>query len=688
MAAHNKILDYKGLLPETGLRARRKAHTWGVDNTFLEPPFIANHPAFRFLFENNPYSSWIYDLETLCFLAVNDAAVRNYMYSRKEFLTMTVEQIHPPGDAGLFREHSGNGSLGPKAPKVWRHRRRDGTVFDAEVISHSMMFGDREARLVVSTDITGRKRAQETLQETEEHYRDLFDHSTDILFTTDLEGNFTSLNKTGEIVSGYSAEEALKRNLGHLLGPKCLELARNMRERKMVEGGQTTYEVEIAAKDGRLVTLALSTSLIYKDGTAVGVRGIARDITERKQLEEQLRQSQKLEALGRLAAGIAHDFNNLLGVIVGYGEVLFERLHPDDPLHGFVGEILKAGRKAASLTRQLLAFGRRQVLKPKVLDLNASIADMEQFLRRLIREDIELIVKPTAEPGRVKVDPGQVEQVIMNLAVNARDAMPLGGTLTIEIANEDLDETYARRYPYVVPGPYVLLAVSDTGSGMDDKTQARIFEPFFTTKELGKGTGLGLATVYGIVKQSGGYIWVQSQVSKGTSFKLYLPRVEEPVADAVVDQNQTGVLTGTETILLVEDAEAFRKLTRMLLEANGYTVLEARTSSEAARLAAEHEGRINLLLADVVMPQIDGYQLSDHLRFVRPEMKVLHMSGYAGPIGTHQVEIKPGATLLPKPFSKDTLLFMVRRVLDESKNKSEAGASAYISAGISRDYGD
>ncbi|MGB2887684.1 MAG: response regulator [Candidatus Acidiferrales bacterium] len=223
---------------------------------------------------------------------------------------------------------------------------------------------------------------------------------------------------------------------------------------------------------------------------------------------------------------------------------------------------------------------------------------------------------------------------------------------------------------------------------MDDKTQARIFEPFFTTKELGKGTGLGLATVYGIVKQSGGYIWVQSQIGKGSSFKLYLPRVEEPVADAVLDQNQTGVLTGTETILLVEDAEAFRKLTRMLLETNGYTVLEARNSSDAAQLAAEHEGRIHLLLADVVMPQIDGYQLSDHLRFVRPEMKVLHMSGYAGPIGTHQVEIKPGATLLPKPFSKDTLLFMVRRVLGESKDKREARASARVSAGISRGYGD
>jgi two-component system, cell cycle sensor histidine kinase and response regulator CckA len=688
MAAHNKLSSLEALQPQRSLRARFKVHTKNVDETSLEPPFLIKHPVFRFLFENNPHPSWIYDLHTLRFLAVNDAAVRNYRYSRKEFLSMTVEQIHPLVDTGLLTKLSGSEALGPSAPSVWRHRRKDGTVFDVEVISHSMMFGDREAQLVLSTDVTGRERAQEVLRESEERYRDLFDHSTDILFTTDLEGNFTSLNKAGESVTGYSAEEALKRNLGHLLGPKYLELARHMRERKMVEGGQTTYEIEIATKDGRLLTLAVSTSLIYKDGKPSGVRGIARDITERKQLEDRLRQSQKLEALGRLAGGIAHDFNNLLGIMVGYSEVLFDRLHSNDPLHGFANEILKAGGKAASLTRQLLAFGRRQVLKPKVLDLNASITDMEQLLRRLIREDIELIVKTAPQQGRVKVDPGQMEQVIMNLAVNARDAMPLGGTLTIETANEDLDETYARRYPYVVPGPYVLLAVSDTGTGMDEETQARIFEPFFTTKELGKGTGLGLATVYGIVKQSGGYIWVQSQIGKGTSFKLYFPRVEQPVADSGLDRRQIGPLIGTETILLVEDAEEFRKLTRMLLEANGYTVLEARTSSDAARLAARHEGRIDLLLTDVVMPQIDGYQLSDHLRFVRPEMKVLYMSGYAGPVGTHQIKTKPGATLLPKPFCKDTLLFMVRRVLDESRSDSEAKASACVSAGVSRDSGD
>lgn len=663
--APQTVLGISDLRSKIGPGLRFKVRSNGADRSSAQTPFSVSYAAFQLLFENNPHPMWIYELGTLRFLAVNDAAIRNYMYSADEFATMTLEQIHVSEEIPSLQEHPADPHCGSNGSGMWRHRRKDGTVFDAEITSHSMMFNDREARVVLATDVTGRERAKQALRESQERYRDLFDHADEIVFTTDLEGNFTSLNKAGEVATGYSSEEALGRNLGELIGPKYLELARSMREQKMVSGGKTIYEIEIASKDGQLITLAVSTSLIYKDGKPSGIRGIAQNITERKQLEERLRQSQKMEALGRLAGGIAHDFNNQLGVITGFGEVLVDRLQSDQCSREFANEILKAGRQAASLTGQLLAFSRQQVLKPKVLDLNASIGHMKQLLRRLIREDIELTMKLARELGRVKVDLGQIEQVVMNLAVNARDAMPQGGELTIETANADLDETDARRFPYVVPGRYVRLTVRDTGIGMDDQTQARIFEPFFTTKQLGKGTGLGLATVYGIVKQSGGYIWVQSQSGKGTSFSVYFPSVNEPVADSPAGRDRMDVLTGTETILLVEDAEPFRRLMRMLLESSGYVVLDAAGGAEAAQIAAIHKGPIHLLLTDVIMPQISGYQLSDHLRFLRSEMKVLCMSGYTGCAGVGHVELKPGTTLLPKPFSRDALLAMVRQILDE-----------------------
>jgi PAS domain S-box-containing protein len=548
-----------------------------------------------------------------------------------------------------------------------------------------MMFCGRNARLVLATDVTARERTREALRETEERFRDLFDHSNDIVFTTDLDGNFTSLNKAGETITGYSAEEALQGNASQLLGPQCLELARGMREQKLVLGGQTTYEIEIARKDGQLGTLAVRTSLIYKDDAPVGIRGIAQDITERKHLEDRLRQSQKMEALGRLAGGVAHDFNNLLGVIIGFGEILGERVKPDESLQSFADEILKAGRQAALLTRQLLAFSRQQVLQPKVLDLNASITDMEKILRRLIREDVELVIEPAPALGCVKVDPGQVEQVILNLAVNARDAMPQGGKLTIKTSNVDLDEIQARRYAHSGPGRYVLLTVRDNGTGMDEQTQARIFEPFFTTKRLGKGTGLGLATVYGIVKQSGGHISVKSHPGKGTTFRLYLPCVQEQPTKSAPSRGEIGSLEGTETVLLVDDAEPFRKLVRTLLESSGYSVLEAATGSEASKIAASHQGQIHLLLTDVVMPQVNGYQLSDHLRFLRPEMKVLCMSGYAG-FGAGQFGDRPGMTLLPKPFGKDTLLFMLRKTLEGLQSVGETQIPVDPWAGVHSTY--
>jgi signal transduction histidine kinase len=401
--------------------------------------------------------------------------------------------------------------------------------------------------------------------------------------------------------------------------------------------------------------------------SAVAV-GIERKRAEEalRQSEERLRQGQKMEAVGRLAGGVAHDFNNLLTVIISYSDLLLEDLGSDDPKRDDVGQIRKAAEGAAALTRQLLAFSRQQVLEPKVLDVNASVVSTEKLLKRLIGEDVQLATSLAPDLGRVKVDPGQVEQIIMNLAVNARDAMPQGGRMTIETANVDMDEIYVRSHAPARPGRYVMLALSDTGIGMDEPTKARIFEPFFTTKDPGKGTGLGLATVYGIVKQSGGFIWVYSEPGHGTSFKLYLPRVDEPAEPVAAPIPMTEPGRGTETVLLVEDAASVRMVTRQVLERYGYAVLEAPNGDTALRLAAKHHGPIHLLLTDVIMPGLSGRQLAEQLAQLRPDMKVLYASGYAGNAIVHHGILESGIAYLPKPFTPETLGRRVRQVLDSS----------------------
>ena len=384
-----------------------------------------------------------------------------------------------------------------------------------------------------------------------------------------------------------------------------------------------------------------------------------------QQSEERLRQSQKLEAIGQLAGGIAHDFNNLLTAINGYSDLTLRRLPAEDPLRHNVEEIKKAGDRAASLTRQLLAFSRKQVLQPKVLDLNSAISELERMLGRLIGEDIELRTMLEPELGRVKADPGQLEQVIMNLAVNARDAMPQGGKLTIETENVSLGEEYAGKHIAVIPGRYVMLAVTDTGKGMDEETKARIFEPVFTTKDLGKGTGLGLSTVYGIVKQSGGNIWVYSELGRGTTFKIYLPRVDEGAAEYKLRAVSQKAFQGTETILLAEDEEMVRKLASQVLGMYGYQVLESANGGAALLMCERHSGPIHLLLTDVVMPEMSGRDVADRLAQLRPEMKVLYMSGYTDNAIVHQGVLNVGAYFIQKPFSPVVLGQKVRQVLDE-----------------------
>jgi CheY-like chemotaxis protein len=378
-----------------------------------------------------------------------------------------------------------------------------------------------------------------------------------------------------------------------------------------------------------------------------------------------LRQSQKLEAVGTLAGGVAHDFNNLLTVIISYTDLLLREAGPDSSMRTDLVQVKEAAGRAATMTKQLLAFSRRQVLQPKVIDLGLIVDGIRDLLRRMISEDIELQARTHQPLARVKADPGQIEQVLMNLAVNARDAMPAGGVLTIETANETLSAGDPRLRDMMPPGPWVRLSVRDTGVGMDEQTQARIFEPFFTTKEPGKGTGLGLSTVYGIVKQSGGFVWVSSAVGAGTTFDIYLPSVEEVATPA--EAAPTAVGGGSETILLVEDEAPVRSLARRCLERHGYRIIEAGGSPEALALAARHHGAIDLLLTDVVMPQGNGRELAERLRALRPEIRVLYMSGYTDDGVVRRAGVTPGSELLEKPFTPDGLARKVRQVLDRAR---------------------
>ena len=410
---------------------------------------------------------------------------------------------------------------------------------------------------------------------------------------------------------------------------------------------------------------------------AVAIENVRLFERERKH-EEQLRQSQKMEAVGRLAGGVAHDFNNLLTAILGYSQLMQARLDQSSPLHREGEEIQKAGQRAASLTRQLLAFSRKQVLQPKVLDLNTVVTDIDKMLARLIGEDIEMIAFPDPKLGRVKADPGQIEQVIMNLAINARDAMPQGGKLIIQTSNVSLEDSYtSKRSLNLKPGPYVMLAVTDTGYGIDQKILPHIFEPFFTTKEQGKGTGLGLSTVYGIVNQSGGDIWVETDTGRGTTFKIYLPRVDNPAEEQQASEQRESLFSVSETVLLVEDEDVVRNLVREILKMNGYNVLQAANGREALPICEQHVGPIHLMLTDVVMPQMGGRELAERVASLRPEMKVLFMSGYTDDAIVHYGVLDSGVAFIQKPFTPDSLARKVRDMLDSTAKSNHTDQTPF-----------
>jgi two-component system, cell cycle sensor histidine kinase and response regulator CckA len=521
----------------------------GIDRKRAEEGLRESEERYRLLFESNPQPMWVYDLETLKFLAVNASAVHHYGYSREDFLTMTIKDIRPAEDMRVHYSAVAS-PIGANDAGIWRHAKKDGTIIDVEITSHLLVFDDRQAELILAHDITESNR--------------------------------------------------------------------------------------------------LKAALLSSEG--------------------QLRQSQKLEAIGQLAGGVAHDFNNLLTAINGYSDLALTRIDLNQPLKGYLEEIRKAGDRAANLTRQLLAFGRKQILQPLAINLNDVVSDMHKMLRRLIGEDIELAAKLNPELKEIKADPGQIEQVLVNLVVNARDAMPRGGKLTIETATIELDQEYAARHVGVAPGSYVMLAVSDTGTGISEETRTRIFEPFFTTKEKGKGTGLGLSTVYGIVKQSGGNIWVYSELGHGTTFKVYLPGLtaaNQKTEDVTVEAPVPG---GSETILVVEDEDVVRGLARQILEQEGYSVLEASRGEEALSLCAAYEQPIQLLLTDVVMPETSGKEVADRLRALHPETRVLFMSGYTDEAIVHHGVLDANVEFIQKPFTPAALARKVRQVIDSKGN--------------------
>jgi PAS domain S-box-containing protein len=518
--------------------------------------------------------------------------------------------------------------------------------------------------------------AQDGLLRSEMNFRSLVTNAPYGICRISTDGTILDVNPALVALLGYSHHS-------ELTGRKMASLYKDVQQANVLASFFRSLKefdglvAEWARKDGSSTIIRLCGRAIRDEDDAVSFEMFAEDVTERRALEQQLRQAQKMEAIGRLAGGIAHDFNNLLMVISGYCEFLLERLGPDESLRGPAREIANAAERATSLTRQLLAFSRKQMLAPKVLDLNAVVTENLRMLTRLIGEDVELIMVPGAENAAVKCDPGQIEQVILNLAVNARDAMPHGGKLTIETAEVSLDETYARYHPSVKPGDYVMLAITDTGHGMDAETQSHLFEPFFTTKGT-KGTGLGLSTVYGIVKQSGGYIWVYSEINKGTTFKIYMPRVTEAMES--VSTNAAALpampVRGIDTILLVEDEANLRELTAQYLQNQGYTVLEAADAAAAIKICTAYTGPIHLLLTDVIMPGMNGRELAQRIAAIRPGTKVLYMSGYTENVIGHDGTLAAGISLLQKPFTLQALNRKVREVLDSEFIPQEVSMAA------------
>ncbi|MER3430389.1 MAG: hypothetical protein C4324_04970 [Blastocatellia bacterium] len=641
----------------------------------LESFLIASQKQYSSLINTIEGIVWEADAETFCFTFVSDQAKKLLGYPRENWFEpgFWENHIHPDDRKWAVDYCAGATARGEPHSFEYRMIASDGRiVWLRDIVSVITEPDGRKMLRGLMVDITERRNAEAARRDSEESYRELIENANDLIYTHDLQGNFLSLNRAGQRITGYSEEEARKLNIADVVSPEFLPTAAEMIDRKLKGSPPTIYSTEIISKDGRRIPLEVNTRLVYKDGVPVAVQGIGRDISERlaaeealRQSEEQLRQAQKLESIGLLAGGVAHDFNNMLTAINGYSDLLLRKLPADDPLRAHVEEIRKAGERSAELTRQLLAFSRRQIMRPQIIDLNAAVADSARMLRRLIGENIALLTDLAPSLPKIEIDPGQLVQVLVNLVVNARDAMPDGGTIIIETRVETIDEKYTSRHVGIQPGRYIVLSVTDNGIGMDARTRERIFEPFFTTKGVGRGTGLGLSTVYGIVKQSGGSIWVYSEPNSGSTFKIFLPTLNVESIHRSGEPNQAQLPLGSERILLVEDEDSVRMLGKEILTACGYDVIDAADGAQALQLALNAENPIDLVITDVVMPQMGGRELVERLLAANPQIRVLFTSGYTDDAILRNGIVDKCADFLQKPFTFEKLARKVRELLEK-----------------------
>jgi len=615
------------------------------------------------MFQANPCPMWIFDCETLRFITVNEAAIINHGYSREEFLSMTLIDIRLEEDCPAFLERVKQPQTGHTDIGIWRHRRKDGSTLLVDIKTFEFQANGRRQRLVVASDMTERCRMEEALRESEASLKLLVDNAPFGISQSFVDENRAkSINPAfRKILGGYGLEEVLRLHIAEQIYANAKDrdkLIEVLRRNRRVEGWETT----LRRQDGSLVPVRVTGLLSGGNGTPEVCSCYVEDMTQQSALEQQVRQVQKLEAVGRLAGGMAHDFNNILVVIKLSTEMMLAQTAPDNPFSKPLLQISNAADRAATLTRQMLAFGRQQIMQPRVINLNNVVKETTSMLRRVIGEDIRLVTTLADDIENSRLDPDQVGQVILNLAVNARDAMPTGGMLHIETAMVELDDAYTREHPPVQPGRYVMLAVNDTGTGIDKSILPRIFDPFFTTKEVGKGTGLGLSIVYGIVKQSGGYVWVYSEPGQGTTFKLYFPVTSALPERAVFRGDAAGQPAG-QTVLVVEDDANIRSNVCECLQQLGYHVLQVENGVAALELCAELKGNVDLVLTDLVMAGKSGHELASDLGERYPRIRVLFMSGYSEDTAARRDILQRGSSFLQKPFSVGDLAKAVQQTL-------------------------
>jgi two-component system cell cycle sensor histidine kinase/response regulator CckA len=631
-----------------------------------EMALAASERRFRSLVQNSS------DLVTIVapdstILYASDSAERIVGYSAGELVGTTLLGYLEASDTDIVRGllHDSNGKS--SGPVEFTLRRADGSPVWLEAVGTNLLTDPTIRGIVLNArDVSERKRADRALRESEERYRDLFDNASDLVCMVAPDGSLLYVNKAWQQGTGYSEDEIARTQLLDIVHPENRGQFSEVLRRVLAGERLDHVELVLVPKDGTPITVEGNLSCTFKDGQPSVVRGIYRDITERKRVEEQLRRAERMQAAGKLAGGVAHEVNNMMTGVIGFSEFVLRSFESEDPRRADIEEVIRAGTRAADVTRQLLAFTRQQFLRPQVVEINTVVSNMEKMLRHSLGEDKRLDLRLGAGAGHIRADRGQLEQVLINLVLNARDAIDGHGRVTIETGTAVWDQAYAERHEGVdIPlGRYVMLAVTDSGCGMGSDVQARIFEPFFTTKPIGQGTGLGLSTVYGIIKQSGGFIWAYSEVDQGSVFKVYLPE-----ASSSVKESPSGAATapqrGSETILIIEDEDVVRNLASRGLADHGYAVVQTKNGAEALHYVQEHPGTVNLVISDVVMPEMGGREFGQHLALFEPELPILYMSGYTGEDVVQRGLLDPGAPFQQKPFTPGMLAAKVRAMLDQ-----------------------